>query len=178
MTVPPVAESPADAARSGDAAEGLEDGDPGHPLLPWEEYLGTYVLHRPALAHLLVGTMGFAVDELASPQLRRLVEMALGVPDGVGFPVHALGPADRRLAAGLLVREVPELAADAEPGAVEKAIADCVDRSRFAARHERAQRDIDALFGAPAGSEAGYADGVAARLREVIAEQREPQQRP
>jgi DNA primase len=178
VTAPPIAESPPDASQAGEAAEGLEDDDPGHPLLPWEEYLGTYVLHRPALARLLVGTMGFAVDELASPQVRRLVAIAVGVPDGVGFPVHALGPADRRLAAGLLVRDVPELAADAEPGAVEQAIADCVERVRFTNRQQRAQREIDGLLGASIGSGAGADDGVAARLREVIAERRKPQERP
>ena len=174
VTAPPAASSPPDAARADDAAESFESEDPGHPLLPWEEYLGTYVLHRPALARQLVGTMGFSVDELASPEVRRLIEMALGVPDGVGFPVHALGPPDRRLAARLLVRDVPELASDAEPAAVEKAIADCVDRVRFAARKDRAQREIHELLGAPPGVRADEDDARATRLREVIAEQREP----
>jgi DNA primase len=177
VTAPPVTPSPPETGRDDDAGEGLESEGEGHPLLPWEEYLGTYVLHRPALARLLVDTMGFSAVELASPEVRRLVEMALGVPDGVGFPVHALGAPERRLAARLLVRDVPELAPDAEPGAVERAIADCVAKVRFAARRDRARREIGELLAASPGIRPEEDDARAARLRAVIAEQREPDAR-
>jgi DNA primase len=120
------------------------------PMRAWELYIGALVVNRPALGRLLVETMGLDLNELTSSSVRRLVEIARDLADG-SFPLHRLNPAEQRLAASLLVRDVPELADDAESAALERALADCVryvheasaQRSLAAIQHEleRAKED-------------------------------------
>ena len=170
----PAAAPPAAAGEADSADPGLADGDPGNPPPSWEEFLAAYAAQRPTLARPLVDEMGLDLDDLGSPAVRRIVELARSVPPGSPFPLHALGAADRRLAARLSVRDLPELAPDADPVALERALADCVRQVRRAASRSRARREIGELLtgsGAP-GPERD--ENIAARLRRLLAEEREP----
>jgi DNA primase len=91
----------------------------------WEIHLGALVVHRPSLARHLLGSMGLDLEELSAPSIRRLLEVALGV-DNSGFPMHLLAPADHRLAASLLVRDLPELAEGDDGTALQRALEGCV----------------------------------------------------
>jgi len=163
---PPVA---ADASESG-----LADEDPGHPPASWEEFLATYAVQRPALARLLVNEMGLDLDDLASPAVRRILESAMVAPPGAGLPLHTLGASDRRFAARLSVHDLPELGADADPVALERAMADCVRAVRRAASRDRGRRDIDELLATPGPADPERDEHVAARLRQLLAEERDP----
>ncbi|MGA9112796.1 MAG: DNA primase [Candidatus Dormiibacterota bacterium] len=163
--------SPAVEADSGDP--GLADDDPGNPPPSWEEFLAAYAAQRPALARLVVDEMGLDLDDLASPAVRRILELARSAPPGSGLPLHALGAADRRLAARLSVRDLPELATDADPVALERAMADCVRQVRRAASRGRARREIGELLAASGGLDPERDENVAARLRRLLEEERE-----
>jgi DNA primase len=102
------------------------------PVDPWESYLGTLVLQRPTLAAQLIGEFGLKPDELRHPHIRQIVDMALGLEPSAAFPVHLLGPSEQRLAAGLLVRSLPELQELDDPEPLRRALADCVARVRDA----------------------------------------------
>ncbi|MBV9100489.1 MAG: DNA primase [Candidatus Dormibacteraeota bacterium] len=116
---------PQNVPEKSDEAE-VDDAD-GAALPEWEAYLGSIVVHRPALAHTLTDTMGLDVDELTHPTVRRIVRVALDVDDEVNaFPLHRLTTADQRRAAMLLVRDMPVLADDVEPPLLARAMADCV----------------------------------------------------
>jgi DNA primase len=154
--------------------EGLEAEDPGHPPPSWEEFLATYAAQRPPLARVLVDEMGLNLDDLASPGVRRILEAALAAPPGAGLPLHALGPGDRRLAARLSVHDLPELRADADPVALERAMADCVDRVRRVAVRDRTGREIRELFATPGPEDPQRDENVAARVRDLLAEERRP----
>jgi DNA primase len=170
LSAPPLpAPVPAAAAEAG-----LEGEDPGHPPPSWEEFLATYAAQRPALARFLVDEMGLDLDELASPAVRRILEAARAAPPGTGLPLHALGPGDRRLAARLSVHDLPELRADADPVALERAMADCVRQVRRAASRGRARREIRELLDAPGPEDPERDENVAARLRQLLAEERDP----
>jgi hypothetical protein len=168
LSVPPP--SPSVAAGASDA--GLDDGDPGHPPPSWEEFLATYAVQRPALARVLVDEMGLDLGDLASPAVRRILEAARAAPIGADLPLHALGPGDRRLAARLTLRDVPELGADPDPVALERAMADCVRQVRRAARRDRVRREIHELLGVPGAQDPERDENVAARLRELLVEER------
>jgi DNA primase len=91
----------------------------------WELHLGALVVNRPALARLLLDSMGLVLSELSTPSIRRLLEVAQSVENGT-FPLHRLTPAEQRLAASLLVRDVPELAEEADNATLQRALSDCV----------------------------------------------------
>jgi DNA primase len=148
---------------------GLEEGDVGHPPPSWEELLAAFAVQRPALARVLVDEMGLDLDELASPAVRRLLEAALAVPPGSELFVDGLGPGDRRLAAQLQTRDVPELGPD--PLVLERAMADCVQRVRGADRRGRYRRDIRDIL---AGPDPDRDENVAARHRRLLEEERNP----
>ncbi len=166
---PPAAPVAADASDPG-----LADEDPGHPPASWEEFLATYAVQRPALARLLVDEMGLDLDDLASPAVRRILEAAKAALPGAGLPLHTLAPGDRRLAARLSVHDLPELRADADPVALERAMADCVRRVRHEAIRDRTGREIRELFATPGPEDPQRDENVAARLREMVAEERHP----
>jgi DNA primase len=170
LSAPP----PPPPVTAGAAEVGLEDEDPGHPPPSWEEFLATYAAQRPALARFLVDEMGLDLDDLASPAVRRILEAARAAPPGAGLPLHALGPGDRRLAARLSVHDLPELRADADPVGLERAMADCVRQVRRAASRGRARREIRELFDAPGPEDPERDENVAARLRQLLAEERDP----
>jgi DNA primase len=114
------------------------------PVPAWELHLGAFIVNRPSLARTLVDTMGLNITELTTSSVRRLIEAAADVPDGGSFPLHRLAPAEQRLAAALLMRDVPELADDAVSATLQRALADCVryvqeagvQRSLAAIQHE------------------------------------------
>ena len=166
---PPTAPVTADASDPG-----LADEDPGHPPASWEEFLATYAVQRPALARLLVDEMGLDLNDLASPAVRRILEAARAALPGAGLPLHTLGPGDRRLAARLSVHDLPELRADADPVALERAMADCVDRVRRAAIRDRTGREIRELLATPGPEDPQRDENVAARVRDLLAEERRP----
>jgi DNA primase len=166
LATPPVAADAPDP--------GLGDEDPGHPPASWEEFLATYAAQRPALARLLVDEMGLDLNDLASPAVRRILEAARAALPDVGLPLHTLGPGDRRLAARLSVHDLPELRADADPVALERAMADCVDRVRRVAIRARTGREIRELFATPGSEDPQRDENVAARVRDLLAEERRP----
>jgi hypothetical protein len=125
------------AAPAADAA-GLTDSAPGHPLASWEKDLASLVLQRPALAALAVAQHELRLEELDHPHLRRIVEVGLELPPGEAFPLHLLGPSEQSTAAPLLMRSLPELQEDAEPGTAIRVVGDCVGSLRIAARRSQA----------------------------------------
>jgi len=152
----------------------LDDEDPGHPPPSWEEFLAAYAVQRPALARVLVDEMGLDLGDLASPAVRRILEAARAAPIGADLPLHALGPGDRRLAARLSLRDVPELGLEPDPVALDRAMADCVEQVRRAARRGRAGREIRELFAASGAQDPERDENVAARLRQLLEEERNP----
>jgi DNA primase len=168
---PPPAPPPPSVAA---ADEGLGDDDAGHPPPSWEEFLATFAVQRPALARVLIDEMGLDLDDLASPAVRRILEMARAALPGTDLPLHTLGPADRRLAARLSVRDVPELGAEPDPVVLERAMVDCVARVRQAARRGRTSRQIHDLLAAPGAQGPERDEEVAARLRQLLVEERTP----
>lgn len=165
---------PAAAAGGGAEPRGSagEDAAPEPPPPSWEEYLAAFGVQRPELASIMVEQMGLDLGELSSPAVRRLMEHARTSPPGAPLSLHALAASDRRLAASLSVREVPELASPADPVALQRAMADCVARVRAAARDRRARREIHELL--PSAADPAQEAAAARRIREVIAEQRRP----
>ena len=153
---------------------GLDGEDPGHPPPSWEEFLATYAVQRPALARVLVDEMGLDLGDLVSPAVRRIIEAARAAPIGADLPLHALGPGDRRLAARLSLRDVPELGPEPDPVALDRAMSDCVEQVRRAARRDRARRDLDALLAVPDAEDPERDENVAARLRQLLDEERDP----
>ncbi len=178
---PPASAQP--PGEGGDAAEpsggdgtapaggsGAADPDPRPPS--WEEYLVAFAVQRPELAGVMVEQMGLDLAELSSPAARRLVELALASPPGAALALHLLSAPDRRLAASLAVRDIPELGPLPDPVALQRAISDCIARVGAAARNRRARREIHELL--PAVSDPAREQEAARRIREVIAEQRRP----
>ena len=165
----PAPPAPAEEQRS---AAGLASDEPGHPLSSWEEYLATFAVQRPALARVLVGDMGLSLDELVNPAVRRIVELAAISSDTTGLPLHALAPGDRRLAARLSLREVPELVDGLDPLALERAMADCVQQVRQGAHRARLD-DIRRRLSV-SGRPEGDREQDLAQLQQLIAEERDP----
>jgi DNA primase len=106
----------------------------GPPPPPWEEYLGSVVVQRPALARSLLEEHGLRPDELAHASVRRLLQSALATPAGEGLSLHGLAAPEQRVAARLLLRSVPEMRDDADAGALARVLTDCVRRVRTEAR--------------------------------------------
>ena len=157
---------------AGETDEGSDAVDAASPPPSWEEYLSIFAVQQPELAHLMVEVMGLRLDELATPAVRRLLEAALEAPSGSGLPLHGLGASDRRLAARLQVREIPELGPTPDPVALHRAIADCVARVRSAAHRILEQREIRQLRTASGDPDGVSEEMAAVRLRQLITERR------
>ena len=115
------------AAPAEPAAGPVEEPEPveaDEPMPPWEAQLARVVLIRPELAAALRTDSGLGPDEFTNPTARRIYDAAS--TDPAGFTLRRLSGGDQRRAAGLLVREVPEFADEAEPEAIKQLIADCV----------------------------------------------------
>ena len=108
-----------------DASQGGEEDAVPAPAPPeWEAHIGGIVVHRPDMAATLINTVGLRLDELTSPAVRRLIELAMTAADSQ-IPLYRLSASDRSLAARLLVRDVPELSDDE---ALQRAMRDCVGK--------------------------------------------------
>ena len=94
------------------------------PIPPWEAQLARVMLIRPELAAALRRDGGLGPDEFTNATARRIYDAAS--TDPAGFTLRTLSGGDQRRAAGLLVREVPEFADEAEPEAIKQLMADCV----------------------------------------------------
>ena len=99
------------------------------PPPPWEARLAAIALQRGATVGAQTALPEFAAS-LADPRVREILEVAAAGEDGL--PLHRLSGAAQALAAGLLMRELPELA-DADPELLGRSIADCILRTREAA---------------------------------------------
>ncbi len=109
------------------AAETADESEPAEmdePMPPWEAQLARVVMIRPELAAALRSDSGLGPDEFTNPTARRIYDAASSDP--AGFTLRKLSGGDQRRAAGLLVREVPEFADEAEPQAIKQLMADCV----------------------------------------------------
>jgi len=103
-------------------------------LTAWEAYLGGIVLQRPALGHRLVEVHGLDVAALTHEPLRNLVVTVLSLAPGESLQTHSLPPAERRLAARLMLRVIPEVADGVPDAQVERALAENMARLTQAAR--------------------------------------------
>ncbi len=117
-----VVAAPADTTP--DTAEESEAVEADEPMPPWEAQLARVVLIRPEMAAALRSESGLGPDEFTNPTARRIYDAASSDPGG--FTLRRLSGGDQRRAAGLLVREVPEFADEAEPQAIKQLMADCV----------------------------------------------------
>ena len=123
------APAPQDPGRRacGDRAGRADESEPAEmdePMPPWEAQLARVVMIRPELAAALRSDSGLGPDEFTNPTARRIYDAASSDP--AGFTLRKLSGGDQRRAAGLLVREVPEFADEAEPQAIKQLMADCV----------------------------------------------------
>ena len=114
----------APAETAADAADESEPLDADEPMPTWEAQLSRVVMIRPELAAALRSDSGLGPDEFTNPTARRIYDAASSDP--AGFTLRRLSGGDQRRAAGLLVREVPEFADEAEPQAIKQLMADCV----------------------------------------------------
>jgi DNA primase len=114
----------APAETTPDTAEESEPVEADEPMPPWEAQLARVVLIRPEMAAALRAESGLGPDEFTNPTARRIYDAASSDPGG--FTLRRLSGGDQRRAAGLLVREVPEFADEAEPQAIKQLMADCV----------------------------------------------------
>jgi DNA primase len=117
-----VVAAPAEPAAG--AAEEPEPVEADEPMPSWEAQLARVALIRPELAAALRTESGLGPDEFTNPTARRIYDAAS--TDPLGFTLRRLTGGDQRRAAGLLVREVPEFADEAEPQAIKQLMADCV----------------------------------------------------
>jgi len=152
--------------------QGLLTEETRNPAPSWEEYLGGFAVQQPGLARILVEEMGLDLAELANPGVRRLLQAALATPAGAALSLHPLQPADQRLAARLLMREIPELGPAPDPIALQRAMADCVGQVHRAALRERTNREIRKLLAAADGGDPAHDETVVASIRQLIADQR------
>ena len=117
----------------------------------------------------MVDEMGLDLGDLASPAVRHILEPATSAPPGSGLPLHALDAADRRLAASLTIRDLPELAPPPtrSPSSGPWPTASAGPAHR---RRRRARRDIGALLAASGDLDPERDENVAARLRRLLEE--------
>jgi DNA primase len=94
------------------------------PMPAWEAQLARVMLIKPELAATLRADGGLEPEEFTNPTARRIFDATSA--DSSAFTLRRLGGGDQRRAAGLLVRDVPELAEDADPKVLQRLIADCV----------------------------------------------------
>lgn len=156
------------AAAAADAAEPVVRRPEAVPA--WEAYLGSVAAQRPDLLASLLDGSELSLDELRSPTVRRLLEHALMGAVAGTFDLHDLDPEERRLVALLSTREVPELAEDADPELLARAVSDNAWRVRKAAI--RAQLDVirHELRVARDGGRVAEVDELAVRLAHLSAE--------
>ena len=173
-TRPPAGAPPPSATPTEAAAPGFDEGDAGHPPPSWEEFLATYAVQRPDLARVMVDEMGLDPDDLESPAVRHILEAAAAVPNGADALPARPRPFDSRMAARLTCRDLPG-AGPPRP-------------RRPRARHGRLCREgpagrasavapaatPDALLAVPGDLDPERDERVAARLRELHAEERRP----
>jgi hypothetical protein len=82
------------------------------------------MLIKPELAAALCADGGLGPDEFTNPTARRIFDATSTDPEA--FTLRRLTGGDQRRAAGLLVRDVPELSEEADPQVLRRLIADCV----------------------------------------------------
>jgi DNA primase len=117
-------------------AAGRDDESDADDMPAWESYLAGVVVQRPAVAPRLTAAHGLDLSMVRSAAARRFIEQALALGPDESFPMHMLGDGDKRLAARLLLRMIPELA-DASPAAsLDRALSQNVARVVRATRQE------------------------------------------
>jgi DNA primase len=104
--------------------EPAEPPEADEPMPAWEAQLARVMLIRPELAAALRADGGLEPDEFTNPTARRIFDATSADP--AAFTLRRLGGGDQRRAAGLLVRDVPELAEEADPQTLKRLMADCV----------------------------------------------------
>jgi DNA primase len=114
----------APAEPAGVAEEPGESPEADEPMPAWEAQLARVMLIKPELATALRADGGLEPEEFTNPTARRIFDATSADP--AAFTLRRLGGGDQRRAAGLLVRDVPELAEDADPQALRRLMADCV----------------------------------------------------
>lgn len=122
LVVTPPPEPPPGGPQDGDSGERDPDADVAMPA--WEAQLARVLLIKPDLAAGLRGDGGLTPDEFTNPTARRIFDAASADP--AGFTIRQLNRWDQPRAAGLLVREVPEFADEADPDALRRLLSDCV----------------------------------------------------
>jgi DNA primase len=118
-----VVSAPAEPA-AGVPDDTTEPPDADEPMPAWEAQLARVLLIKPDLAAGLRGDGGLTPDEFTNPTARRIFDAAS--TDPAGFTIRQLNRWDQPRAAGLLVREVPEFADEADPDALKRLLSDCV----------------------------------------------------
>jgi DNA primase len=118
-----VVAAPAEPA-PGVPEEPVESPEADEPMPAWEAQLARVMLIKPQLAAALRVDGGLEPEEFTNPTARRIFDATSADP--AGFTLRRLGGGDQRRAAGLLVRDVPELAEMADPEALKRLMADCV----------------------------------------------------
>jgi DNA primase len=103
------------------------------PIPAYEAYLGSIAAQRPDLVPTLLSDTDLRLEDLRSPIVRELLERAARAEPGTVPELQHLEAEDRRALAWLSLREVPELADDADPVVLQRAVADNVRRVRRAA---------------------------------------------
>jgi DNA primase len=103
------------------------------PIPAYEAYLGSIAAQRPDLVPTLLEDIDLRLGDLRSPIVRELLERAGDAYPGTVPELAHLEAEDRRALAWLSLREVPELADDAEPDVLQRAVADNARRVRRAA---------------------------------------------
>ncbi len=162
-----VVAAPAEPAPETPDEAGEEPGA-DEPMPAWEAQLARIVLIRPELAQALRSEAGLEPEEFTNPTVRRIVDAACADP--AGFTLRRLTGGDQRRAAGLLVRDVPELADDADPEALNQVMADCV-RLIHEESVRRALVSISSeMHRARDEGRAADADELAAKLSRLAAE--------
>lgn len=140
------------------------------PPVAAEAYIARLAVHRPTLAAQLLAEHGFDPAELTHPQVRTIVEVAIGLDAGAGFPLHRLGESEQRLAARLLVRSLPELQDPDNPQPVRQAVADSVVELRAAAKHAEWRAVQHELRLARDAGRTAEVEALAARLNQLATE--------
>jgi DNA primase len=112
--------------------EGLPDGAEGNPLPSWETYLGRVVVQQPGVARTLISEHALRGEEFSQPLLGHILQVAAGLPEGAPFPLESLSTAERALTMRHLYRPVPEMDDPDDVERLDRAIAQCVQRTRVA----------------------------------------------
>ena len=155
-------------APTGVAEDAAEPPDADAPMPAWEAQLARVLLIKPDLAAGLRGDGGLTPDEFTNPTARRIFDAAS--TDPAGFTIRQLNRWDQPRAAGLLVREVPEFADEADPDALKRLLSDCV-RLMHEETVRRALVSISSeMHRARDEGRTGDADALAAELSRLAAD--------